>query len=73
MERKPLMYLKLGIAFLFVNINIGTVDILPEFVVLLFLYASIQSHAQQTETERKVKPLFLVLAADYFFALDSGF
>ena len=65
MEQKSLKYLKWGFVFLFIHVTVG-VDLLPDFVGALMLYASIQSHKQLTEAEERVKFLFLVLAADYF-------
>lgn len=66
MERKSLTFLKLGILFIFFNINMGKVDLMPDFVGMLFLFASVVSHDMQTETEKRLKPLLLLLAADYF-------
>lgn len=65
MESKSLKYLKWGFVFLFFHVTV-VVDLLPDFVGALLLYASIQSHKQTTEAEDRVKFLFLVLAADYF-------
>ena len=39
---------------------------MPDFAGMLFFFASIVSHDIQTETERRLKPLLLLLAADYF-------
>lgn len=66
MERKALNYLRWGILFTFLNFSIGSLNILPDFVGMLLFYASIASHAQPMRDEEKIKPLFLVLAADYF-------
>jgi len=65
MEPKSLKYLKWGFVFLFFHITV-VVDLLPDFVGSLYLYASIQCHKQITEAEERIKPLLLVLAADYF-------
>ncbi len=66
MERKSLNCLKWGIFFTFVNIEIGQLNLLPEFVGMLLFYASIRSHQEPRPGESRVAPLFLVLAADYF-------
>ncbi len=66
MERRSLTFLKLGILFIFLHFNIGRVDLMPDFAGMLFLFASIVSHDMQTETEKRLKPLLLLLAADYF-------
>lgn len=67
MERKSLRYLQLGICFDFLDFTVGRFNLLPDFVGMLLFYASIQSHGRYTtQTEDKVKPLFLVLATDYF-------
>lgn len=68
MERKSLTFLKLGILFLFLHFHVGKIqpDLLPDFVGMLFLFLSITSHMEQTETEKRLKPLLLILAADYF-------
>lgn len=66
MERTSLRYLKWGMVFAFLNIYMGTWNLLPDFVGMLLFYASIQSHVRQTQPEQKLRPLLLVLAADYF-------
>lgn len=66
MERASLKYLKWGVVFTFLNIYIGTLNLLPDFVGMLLFYASIQSHAGQTQPEQRLRPLLLILAADYF-------
>ncbi|MCM1065393.1 MAG: hypothetical protein NC420_13185 [Eubacterium sp.] len=66
MERKSLTLLKLGILFLFLDFRIGNLDLMPEFAGMLFLFASLASHTEQTETEKRLKPLLLILAADCF-------
>lgn len=66
MERKSLTFLKLGILFLFLDFNVGRMDLMPDFAGMLFLFVFITSHDLQTETERRLKPLLLILAADYF-------
>lgn len=66
MERASLKYLKWGMVFAFLNIHIGTLNLLPDFAGMLLFYASIRSHARQTQPEQRLRPLLLVLAADYF-------
>ena len=73
MERRSLTFLKLGILFVFFNFNLtffnfnmGKVDLMPDFAGMLFLFASIVSHDIQTETEKRLKPLLMILAADDF-------
>ena len=70
MERRSLTFLKLGILFCFFNFNVEgmdfIMDFMPDFAGMLFLFASIASHDMQTETEKRLKPLLLLLAADYF-------
>ena len=73
MERRSLTFLKLGILFIFFNFeltlfnfNLERVDLMPDFVGMLFLFTSIVSHDVQTETEKRLKPLLLLLAADDF-------
>lgn len=66
MERNALRCLKWGLLFVFLNFNIGRLNLLPDFVGMLLFYASIQVHACRTQGEERVKPLFLLLAADKF-------
>ena len=66
MERRALTFVKLGILFLFLDFHVGRVNLLPTFVGMLFLNAAIASHDVQTETEKRLKPLLLALAADHF-------
>lgn len=66
MERNALRCLKWGLLFAFLDFNIGSLNLLPDFVGMLLFYASIQAHASRTQAEERVKPLLLLLAADYF-------
>ena len=66
MERNALRCLKWGLLFDFVDFSIGSLEVLPDFVGMLLFYASIQANESQTQGEKQVKPLFLLLAADYF-------
>ncbi len=66
MERNALRCLKWGLLFDFLDFSIGSLEVLPDFVGMLLFYASIQAHESQTQGEKQVKPLFLLLAADYF-------
>ena len=66
MERNVLRCLKWGLLFNFVDFSIGSLEVLPDFAGMLLFYASIQAHESQTQGEKQVKPLFLLLAADYF-------
>mgnify|MGYP001075668890 CR=1 FL=1 len=66
MERNALRCLKWGLVFDFLDFSIGSLELFPDFVGMLLFYASIQAHESQTQGEKQVKPLFLLLAADYF-------
>lgn len=66
MERKALNCLKWGFFFTFIDFRIGQLNLLPEFAGMLLFYASIRSHREATPGERRVAPLFLVLAVDGF-------
>ncbi len=66
MERRALNCLKWGILFLFLNVHIGRLNLLPDFVGALLLHASIQMQAERTQAQERLKPLLLLLAADSF-------
>lgn len=66
MERKALRCLRWGILFTFLDFFIAGWNLLPSFAGMGLFYASIQSQRLQTQSEDRVKPLFLVLAVDYF-------
>ena len=65
MERESLKWLKWGFIFMHVHITF-VVDLLPDFVGMLMLFASLRCHKCPSEAEERIQPLFLVLAADYF-------
>ena len=64
MERESLKWLKWGFIFLHVHITF-VVDLLPDFVGMLMLFASLRCHKCLSEAEERIQPLFLVLAVDY--------
>ncbi len=66
MERKALTMMKLGILFSFWHFNIGRVDLLPDFVGMLLFFAAVRCHKRMTDVERRMQPLLLLLAADFF-------
>ena len=66
MELRALNCLKWGILFLFLNVHIGRLNLLPDFVGALLLHASIQMQAERTQAQERLKPLLLLLAADSF-------
>ena len=65
MTAKALAYMKWGFVLLFVNINIGRIDLLPGFLGLFLLLQGLRSQ-EMTETERRICPLLWVLIVDYF-------
>lgn len=74
MTAKALCCLKWGFVLLFFNINIGRLDLLPDFLGMVLIILGVRSQ-QMTETERRVQPLLFVLAVDFFvhwiFAFDN--
>ncbi len=66
MTSTALKYLKWGFALLFLHITVGRIDLLPDFVGVLFIWLAFRSQ-DMTETERRMGPLLLIMAADYFF------
>lgn len=66
MEQKSLSYLKWGILLSFLNIHVGRWNLLPDFVGMLLLGASVRSHRERTDVEERLLPLFLILAVDSF-------
>ncbi len=72
MTRTSLNYLKWGFVMMFVHVNFGRVDVLPDFVGMLLVWYAF--HRQEmTETERRTAPLLLVLAADSVLKWITGF
>lgn len=66
MERESLRCLKWGFLFLYIDFHVGTLNLLPAFVGMLLLYASIRAHREKRRPEEKLKPLLLALAGDGF-------
>lgn len=66
MERKSLIYFRLGVLFMLLDFSVGRLNLFPDFAGMLLFYASLQSHIRRTEAEEKIKPLLLFLAADDF-------
>ena len=65
MTRKALTYFRWGFVLLFMNFNIGYLDLLPDFLgVMLILWALISQ--EMTDTEHRLCPLLLLLVIDYF-------
>lgn len=65
MTAKALTYFKWGFVLLFVNINIGRLDLLPNFLGVFLMLQALKSQ-EMTETERRLCPLLILLVIDYF-------
>lgn len=74
MTAKALIYLKWGFVLLFIHINIGRWDLLPDFLGIFLMLQALRTQ-EMTETERRICPLLAVLIVDYFlhwiFAFDN--
>lgn len=65
MTAKALRYMRWGFVLLFLNVNIGRWDILPEFLGIYLILQAFSSQ-EMTETERRMCSLLVVLIVDYF-------
>ena len=65
MTAKALTYLKWGFFLLFVNINVGRWNLLPEFLGIFLLLKALRSQ-EMTETERRICPLLTIWMIDQF-------
>ena len=65
MTAKALRFMKWGFSLLFININIGRWDLLPNFLGVFLMLQALRSQ-EMTETERRLCPLLWVLITDYF-------
>lgn len=65
MTAKALRFMKWGFFLLFININIGRWDLLPNFLGVFLMLQALKSQ-DMTETERRLCPLLWVLITDYF-------
>lgn len=65
MTAQALRFMKWGFCLLFININFGRWDLLPNFLGVFLLLQALRSQ-EMTETERRLCPLLWILITDYF-------
>lgn len=69
MTAKSIKYMKWGFFLIFFHIHLssqnGSLDLLPDFIGMICLYLSLRSRINETEQERRLEPLYLILATDY--------
>lgn len=68
MTKKSLQYMKWGFIMICFHIHLNgrnvSIDLLPDFVGMLLLYLSLKSRQEETVLEKRLEPLYLILAAE---------
>lgn len=80
MTAKSINYMKWGFFLICFHIHLNSqsrsFDLLPDFVGMLCLYQSLRCRIKETEQEKRLEPLYLILAADYllhwFLSFHNG-
>lgn len=73
MEKRSLIYMRWGFVLAMVHVNIGRIDVLPDFLGIVLFIMALRAHEEMTVTEKRTEPLLWILAADFFIKWLTGF
>lgn len=73
MEKKSLACMRWGFVFVMLHVNIGRVDVLPDFVGFILFIAALRAHEEMTAVEKRMEPFLWILAADALVKWLTGF
>lgn len=73
MEKKSLIFMRCGMVLSVVHINIGRIDLLPDFLGMILFILALHAHEEMTVTEKRAEPFLWILTADFFVKWLTGF
>lgn len=73
MEKRSLIYMRWGFVLVMVHVNIGRIDVLPDFLGIVLFIMALRAHEEMTVAEKRTEPLLWILAADFFIKWLTGF
>lgn len=68
-----MIFMRCGIVLATVHVNIGRIDLLPDFLGMLLFILALHAHAEMTVTEKRTEPFLWILTADFFVKWLTGF
>lgn len=73
MEKKSLVLMRWGFILSVVHVNIGRLDVLPDFLGIILFILALHAHEEMTVTEKRTEPFLWILTADFFIKWLTGF
>lgn len=73
MEKKSLVLMRWGLVLSMVHLNIGRIDLLPDFLGIFLFILALHAHAEMTVAEKRTEPFLWILAADFLVKWLTGF
>lgn len=73
MEKKSLVLMRWGFVLSVVHVNIGRLDVLPDFLGIILFILALHAHDEMTVTEKRTEPFLWILTADFFIKWLTGF
>lgn len=68
-----MIFMRCGIVLATVHVNIGRIDLLPDFLGMLLFILALRAHEEMTVTEKRTEPFLWILTADFFVKWLTGF
>lgn len=73
MEKKSLVLMRWGFVLSVVHVNIGRLDVLPDFLGIILFILALHAHEEMTVAEKRTEPFLWILTADFFIKWLTGF
>ncbi len=73
MEKKSLVLMRWGLVLSVIHVNVGEIDLLPDFLGIFLFILALHAHGEMTVTEKRTEPFLWILAADFLVKWLTGF
>lgn len=73
MEKKSLVLMRWGFVLSVVHVNIGRIDVLPDFLGIILFILALHAHTEMTVAEKRTEPFLWILTADFLIKWLTGF
>lgn len=68
-----MLFMRCGIVLTTVHVNIGRIDLLPDFLGMILFILALHAHEEMTVVEKRTEPFLWILTADFFVKWLTGF
>lgn len=68
-----MIFMRCGIVLATVHVNIGRIDLLPDFLGMILFILALHAHEEMTVVEKRTEPFLGILTADFLVKWLTGF